>query len=87
MLWINNNNYSICQENTKIRPTSDTFCNKYVENWGIKYGPNLVCPDYFYEIVCYMSSNRLNLTISCFFLQIWLKFDTLGNIKFGDPRP
>ena len=64
MLWINNNNYSICQENTKIRQTSDTFCNKYVENWGIKYGPNLVCPDYFYEIVCYMSSNRLNLTIS-----------------------
>ena len=28
-----------------------------------------------------MSSNRLNLTISN---QIWLKFDTLGNIKFGD---
>ena len=61
MLWIRNNNYSICQENTKIKPTSDTFCNKYVEKWGMEYGPNLICPDYFYEI------NRLNLTISKFF--------------------
>ena len=69
MLWISNNNYSICQENTKIRPTSDTFCNKYVEKWGIKYGTNLVCPDYFYEIVCHMSSNRFNLTISSFFFK------------------